>query len=530
MSLGKLVERYLRAVRKTWSTYLLRRIFRGSRTPFGYGSAEPFGFALPRHRRPAIRRPVVREMVFVSHANPEDNEFALWLSLQLAKEGYPVWCDLTRLLGGELFWSDIEQAIRERTVKFLYVLTRVSNEKRGARDELALALGVERKDKLKDFVVPLWLDDLPPSEFNVELYRRNATPFQQGWANGLALVLKKLEEDGVPKKAGFGPAAVTAWWRDQVNASAGVRAEPETLYSNWYPLLPTTLYFHELGRDDPGPITVPDKLPYPGVRHAQYLVSFAPAEDFAGQLGPGMSIGSTCTRRLNDPDASTEPRLWGYRDERQHLTNLLRQAWERLVATRSLPTYSFATGAPAFYFTKGMLPDDRAWYQAYDGARSWRNIIGYKTLKGARDNAPGIRYWHFALELRPTSHPEIGYTMRSHVLFSDDGKTIWDSKDRLHRARRSQCKDWWNDRWRDLIAASVSFLAEGREAVRLPVGSEATICVAARPITLLSPLSFDETSLEPPVVDEHDDDDEDVSESGETVEEGDGDDAPETSE
>ena len=46
----------------------------------------------------------MRDILFVSHANPEDNEFSQWLSLQLAREGYPVWCDLTKLLGGEDFW------------------------------------------------------------------------------------------------------------------------------------------------------------------------------------------------------------------------------------------------------------------------------------------------------------------------------------------------------------------------------------------------------------------------------------------
>ncbi len=81
-------------------------------------------------------------MVFVSHANPEDNDFSQWLSLQLAKEGYPVWCDLTSLLGGEDFWSDIEDAIRYGTSKFLYVLSRDSNQKTGPLQELALALAV----------------------------------------------------------------------------------------------------------------------------------------------------------------------------------------------------------------------------------------------------------------------------------------------------------------------------------------------------------------------------------------------------
>ena len=62
-----------------------------------------------------------RDTLLLSHANPEDNEFTLWLALQLANAGYRVWCDLTKLLGGEVFWDDIEEAIKTRTAKVLYV-------------------------------------------------------------------------------------------------------------------------------------------------------------------------------------------------------------------------------------------------------------------------------------------------------------------------------------------------------------------------------------------------------------------------
>ena len=40
-----------------------------------------------------------RDTLLLSHANPEDNEFTLWLALQLANHGYKVWSDLTKLLG-----------------------------------------------------------------------------------------------------------------------------------------------------------------------------------------------------------------------------------------------------------------------------------------------------------------------------------------------------------------------------------------------------------------------------------------------
>jgi hypothetical protein len=66
----------------------------------------------------------LRDTLLLSHANPEDNEFTLWLALQLANEGIRVWCDLTKLLGGEIFWDDIEGVIRDRTAKAIYVLSR----------------------------------------------------------------------------------------------------------------------------------------------------------------------------------------------------------------------------------------------------------------------------------------------------------------------------------------------------------------------------------------------------------------------
>src|SRR6266404_4768498 len=99
-----------------------------------------------------------RNMVFVSHANPEDNLFTRWLALRLAREGYPVWCDLTKLLGGEDFWRDIEAAIRGRTAKFLFVLSKTSNQKQGTLMELAVARKVGKN--IHDFVIPLRIDDI----------------------------------------------------------------------------------------------------------------------------------------------------------------------------------------------------------------------------------------------------------------------------------------------------------------------------------------------------------------------------------
>ena len=232
-----------------------------------------------------------RDTLLLSHANPEDNEFTLWLALQLANEGYRVWCDLTKLLGGEVFWDNIEEVIRARAAKVLYVLSQISNAKDGPLKELHFAQGLAKKEKLRDFVIPLQIDDLPHCDITIEITRVNTVPFAQSWGAGLAKLLDKLEEDCVPKDPKFTRTAVNDWWRTQFSAEQGLRKEPEEYLSNWFPItLPTHVYFHSLSRRSIGKLEVPPTLPYPAVEEGMFLTTFAEASDFEVKLGPEMYI------------------------------------------------------------------------------------------------------------------------------------------------------------------------------------------------------------------------------------------------
>lgn len=442
----------------------------------------------------------MRDMLFASHANPEDNSVARWLAFRLASAGYGVWCDLTRLLGGERFWESIEEAVRERTAKFLFVLSRASNTKPGPRDELELALRVQREANLRSFVIPLWIDDLPASQFNVRLQNINAIRFQEGWAGGLGQLLEKLTADSVPKSPQFGPEAVTAWWRSY-GAAVHLREESEPLVSNWYPIALPPLHLHQIGRRDIGVIDVPGDAPWPAAQHGQLLLSFAPAEALAHHLGP---VEIQDTRRLTADGPELRP---PYSDlprsiQSSLLVQLLKRSWQRFLLNKGLPRHDFANRNLAFYFRKGLVANDRLPVRLPGGGSSWRSVVGYSTLHRA-DGTSYLRHWHFALHARPVAGPEWYFAMKPHVLFSDDGTTIWASADRLQRARRAQCKRWWNAKWRDLIAASVQWLAGDEGVIKLSVAPTEAVRIAASPIMFVSPLSYDEAELEP-----HEDEDE----------------------
>ena len=173
-----------------------------------------------------------REMIFLSHTNPEDNLFTRWLALRLAREGFPVWCDLTRSLGGEDFWRDIEVAIREGTAKFLFVLSKTSNQKQGTLMELTVARKVGRT--IHDFIIPLRIDDIRQDDINIELQRLNCIDFFTGWATGYGSLLKRLQDDGIGRDPRFSPDAVTKWWRDNYSVAEGVTPTPERSAFNWF--------------------------------------------------------------------------------------------------------------------------------------------------------------------------------------------------------------------------------------------------------------------------------------------------------
>ena len=432
-----------------------------------------------------------RDTLLLSHANPEDNEFTLWLALQLANEGYRVWCDLTKLLGGEVFWDNIEEVIKTRAAKVLYVLSRTSNAKDGPLKELHFAQVVAKKEKLKDFVIPLHIDDLPHGDITIEITRVNTVPCAKSWGAGLAKLLEKLEEDRVPKDPKFNRTAVNDWWRTQFSAEQGLCKKPEEYLSNWFPVtLPKHIYFHSLSRRTIGKLEVPETLPYPAVHDGMFLITFAEAADFEGKLGPEMYIAKA-GEPLEVAALLAEPKsTFG-----KHLFQLLRVAWERMLEERKLPVYELANKAKCFYFPKNRVPNDKVFFTGVDGEKTYRAMVGFRTRTNPTTGVSVKRFWHYAVQARPLVHPTLAYIFKSHVLFTNNGTTIWESKKRLAAARRSQCKSWWNDEWRDRTLAAATYLCDGADKITVKLGSTASLTIPPTPLPFCSPVSYTDPQL-----------------------------------
>lgn len=430
------------------------------------------------------------DMVFVSHANPENNDFSLWLSLQLAKLGYPVWCDLTRLLGGEDFWSDIEVAIRERTAKFLFVLSRDSNHKDGPLRELSVARSVARGGELKDFVIPLRIDDLPFQDINIELFRLNAIDFSASWAVGLRQLVAKLELDGVSKDPRFNPGSVAAWWTGD-GPGQDVLRSPEEYVSNWFAIesLPDDLYLHAL----PPNMTLEqllNKLPFPFRKVGNLLVCFGSQNDVNEYLSNGVRVSNTLVVKpldfLHGVDGDVRVSAG---EAHRVLVNLLRRGWWQFVRSVGMLERRRERSSD-YYLQLGHILNDRVDVPSEAGGSSWRSLVGYRTLGMDDEGDPRRRYWHFAVSVWVAFDPFPMYQLVPHIVFSSDGKRPIDDSVRVHGFRRSQAKDWWNPQWRDRTLGLMWWLAGRSSSLLVPLGPGVSAQVNSLPVSFESPVSY----------------------------------------
>jgi hypothetical protein len=458
----------------------------------------PF-FILRRRDKPLRKsRSPRRDTVVLSHAY-EDNQFTRWLALQLARNGYHVWCDLTELLGGESFWHDIEALIRTGCIKFIYVLSRNSNQGqgRGFWKELDLADAQSKVNKMPDFIIPVAIDDLPSDDYNIFLHTRHAEKFHPDWSAGLATLLKKLDKHKVPRRGAFNPNSVTYWWRDSFRSpTQGVESKSETYPSSWFPIdhLPPKLYIHQCGGSDDEKSFAKINWGRPVILHGNEIVTFAPASDFITQLDPDHSIGSTEEVSVADIlDRTVDNCTIDGRELWRLLSWLLRLAWDQWIVKQPVGIYDLANKAKCAFFLKPATQDALcAPIIALDGAKSERALTGYWTRKNKEEGGPREKhYWHFAVQAHPRLNPEPVYHVTTHVIFSDDGTNAWTSAKRMHVSRRRQCKGWYNDAWRDRLLASMRKLtAEGYASISIPVSSDENILVSIFPVPFKSPVTF----------------------------------------
>ncbi len=438
-----------------------------------------------------------RRLVFISHANPEDNEFASWLGTRLTAAGYEVWTDVLNLLGGETFWRDIGNVIREEAAAVIVALSHESYRKDGVLDEIALSVNTGRGLGKKQFIIPVRLDDLPFSDFPEQLIRLNAIDFSHNWADGFSTLLKTLQDARITQSTSDFGEALATWQEFKLRQSASISDTPESVCSNWFQItsLPSHINFSRFNASQEAMLRAFNTFQIPTVRYARLAVSFADAAMLQMQTPeiPLEHAYRVPLQQFLDGQETDGPQV-SRRDARNMVTRLLRQAWEQFSQSQGLLLYEFAHGS-AWFVPLNLIEGNIATFQDENGKQRRRRLVGRSEKRKI--------YWHFAVSGKMSLTVPQHLVLRPHVVFTEDGKTPLDSKARTARLRKSFCKNWWNDRWRDLLRAFVTVLANEKEEFSLSLGGDAVATIAASPMDFDAPLSIAENGSVPAAEEDH---------------------------
>lgn len=440
----------------------------------------------------AISNAALRKLVFISHANPEDNEFVSWLATRLAASGYEVWADICQLIGGETFWRDIGTAIKDEAAAVITVLSRASYQKDGVLDEIALAVGTGRKLQKPSFVIPIRLDDLPFSDFPEQLIRLNAIDFAGNWADGLARVHDALEKASVPK-ANSAPAHAFDQWRSfRLRQSGSVVEATELLSSNWLRIieLPPQVNFCRFGAESKAVAKALASFNTPIVPLERLGLTFSDAPNLVMDDAPTISVEHAYEfdlQKFLNAERQTGPEV-RRGDASNMVTNLLRQAWESFAKGRGLLPYEFSNST-GWFVPLDLIEGNKVEYIDGAGKRRKKWLVGQSKKRQV--------FWHFAVTAYATLGDDPHFVLRPQVVFTTDGRTPLESKAKAASLRRSFCKNWWNDRWSGLLAAFVSYLAEGNEFILIPLGSDKVARIDGCLLAFESPLSIVGDSIVP---------------------------------
>lgn len=444
-----------------------------------------------------------RDHIFISHAAPEDNILAEWLSLQLKMLGYSVWCDITSLKGGERFWKEIENYIKNHTLLFLFITSKssTSTEKEGAIKELQLAHTIKRANRFNDdFIIPLIADDIETKDFPILIDDQHAIYFKESWYNGFAVLLKKLDKINFPKKESQNNAeAVIDYWNSKLKNQFNIDEKESPLLSNEFLLssLPSIIYKHYLDRSGIGSYKLDGMIPYPFRQEDKVLYTFCDATDTLRFLPAYFEIIKTdivkvdTTSGISFNDASKDPDL-----TRKYKELLMQALYDKLKIV-GLREYTMSGNSKSYYYEYNDETRQMKRFTGMEGKLSKRTLVGYKTRKVAESTERFKFYWHYAVSSRIVFAQKPNLLVKGHVLVSLDGKDIFNKSTRRQQSLRKKVTvNWRNDEWRDRLLAYFTCIADEGGSLSVPVTPSHNFAINCNPVEYVTPVDFSDPNKE----------------------------------
>ena len=418
-----------------------------------------------------------RSHLFVSYAS-EDRLFAEWLTLRLTAEGYKVWCDRTKLLGGESYPLNIDDAIKTSTFRVLALLSKHSVRKANPIKERTLALNLAKERNI-DFIIPLNVDGLKATELDWMTNDLTFIPFHEGWALGLTRLLKKLRQIETPKYP-LGARQIVSDW---VSGENDLVLKPESMWSNVFPIteLPEQIVRYH----------VEDQNRLEETR--SHWAFFQPMER---ESKPSQEVWALDSPPNNSPEHVSRRESINWKDH---------DTWGRVrpfsiftyLLRRNLEVHCIKKGMRVsergnVYFPNGLILDNRLKFPRYDGKHVSVKVVGERTFRVAGDITEK-RFYHLSPRFQPLM-ARFGFPS-----FQINLGIIWtnlsgaeDSQGKSNRRRKKLTKSWWNYQWLSRITATSFWIADGQDNRRIIETDHGNLAFSMIPLKTTCPVGIDE--------------------------------------
>ena len=359
--------------------------------------------------------------------------------------------------------------------------------KQGVLDEWEYCRSIEKQYGLKDFIIPVKIDN---SAFNsrIGLNVRNIISFEEYWGLGLKRLLKKLSSDQVPRTETTA-LSVVEWYNNVFTNFSGLNEEQDTFFSNWIKIenLPKKINFFKFTNEEQAKAILENNLVYPGFRHGNIIITFQNSlEYFIGSE----NLEITPSEIFSKDTASAsmyyeESEFPTYKDLRRLLVRLLRECFEMHLKSKNLLIYQLASHNQCYFFP----------------INEESKTKGKFFLNGKPKNI-GVTgkyydsFWHFAISFKPILYPELSFSIKSHIIFSEKENKIWTDKKAMHSSRRDKGKTMRNKEWRDQLLAFLSCIKDDEQGIKIPVSEKNTLLIPHTPIMFSSKFSYTEPNDE----------------------------------
>jgi hypothetical protein len=417
-----------------------------------------------------------RNALFISHATPEDNDFAIWLASRLEMLGYEIWIDKKGLLGGEKFWQTIQKVIENDTIKVLFVYSRnIRNMNENLRDgidkELSYAESIASQENISDFIIPLHIDN---SQFNAFIgsNRLNHIPFDTSWADGLKQLLKKLEKDNVPREEAIHKSSFSEWYENEYISKCFIIPKKELFYTSWWQIdkIPQKFFMYKFHNEKQAEEILKSNKNTPISWQANILSTFdenlnytVTKENEIFKISPESIYSFTLSNILDGFESNSFPQ---HREVENYFKRLLSNVISQLFLKKGLWKAKLSSQRIAFFLPlyKDLKPVKFQYpYSPTKKAPKRKSICG---------KFEDIGNWHYAISIQTILHPFVGFSLKSHLIFTEDGSKIISDTKKSHSYRRRKGKRFFNEEWRDLLLAFLQRLKGENGEIKIKVSTE----------------------------------------------------------